>query len=249
MFCFTSLPHFRSVLFYLEMIYDFSASVSANENQFCSQGTIVGYIFCLKEICVLPCYVKTNSAVRLIMSATPNFAGIVKKRLTGNQRRKLRNMQAASLGISGGELLFRRRAMMEEWRKEKDSLISSRCPNCGAVGHSFKWCPFANDSPSCFDEGTRFRGHNGSWSCYEPALELSLEERQRFEQYFKFLNTPVGATSKNANIHIAPSFLASAPPPAASAPSRTPAGPSPLPQTISSSPATYFVAQHHTSQM
>jgi hypothetical protein len=187
--------------------------------------------------------------MRLIMSATQISAGIVKKRLTGNQRRKIRNVQAASLGISGSELVSRRRAMVEEWQKERDSLISSRCPNCGAFGHSFKWCPFANDIPSLLDKGTRFRGHNGSWSCCEPALELSLEESQRFEQYFRFLSTPrppFGATLKQ--IYIAPAVLASAPPPAVSATSRTPAGPSPPPQTISSSPATYFVTHHHTSQ-
>ena len=141
--------------------------------------------------------------LRLMMSTTQNEAGIVKKSLTGNQRRKLRSAQAAMMGISGNELLFRRRTKMEEWHKEKKSLISSRCPNCGVIGHSFKFCPFASFVHSRLENGTHFRGPNGSWSCSEPALELSLEERQRFEQHFKFLSTPIGAKSKNANLQFA----------------------------------------------
>jgi hypothetical protein len=136
------------------------------------------------------------------MSATPNFAGIVKKRLTGNQRRKLRSAQAAMMGISGNELLFRRRAMMEEWQKEKDSLISSRCPNCGAVGHSFEWCPFANYFHSRLDNGTRFRGPNGSWGS-EPPLELSLEERRRFDQHFRFLTKPLYLKPNETTLYFA----------------------------------------------
>ena len=107
-----------------------------------------------------------------MMSTKESVAGIVKKRLTGNQRKKIRNAQASLLGISGNELLFRRRTLMEEWRKQKDSLFNSRCPNCGAVGHSYTFCPFVNDVPSqCshLDNGTRFRGPNGVWTG-EPAL-------------------------------------------------------------------------------
>ena len=134
-----------------------------------------------------------------MMSTSQNVAGIVKRRLTGNQRKKIRNAQAALLGISGNELLFRRRTLMQEWRKEKDSLKNSRCPNCGAVGHSYIFCPFSNDFLSHLDNGTRFRGPNGVWNC-EPALELSLEEKQKSEQHFKFLSTTVGAPSKESNL-------------------------------------------------
>lgn len=134
-----------------------------------------------------------------MMSTTQNVAGIVKKRLTGNQRKKLRNAQAALLGISGNELLFRRRTLMEEWRKQQYSLVNSRCPNCGAVGHSYIFCPFANDVLSHLDNGTRFRGPNGVWK-FEPALELSSEEKQKFEQHFKFLSMTVGAPSKESNL-------------------------------------------------
>ena len=131
-----------------------------------------------------------------MMSTTQNVAGIVKKRLTGNQRKKMRSAQAALMGISGSELLFRRRTKMEEWQKEKQSLISSRCPNCGAIGHSFKFCPFAREFPFGQDNVIRFRGPNGSWGC-EPPLDLSLEERQRFYRHFKFLSMPIAPKSKN----------------------------------------------------
>jgi hypothetical protein len=124
-----------------------------------------------------------------MMSASHNLPGIVKKRLTGNQRKKYRSNQAAMLGITGSELLSLRRAKIEQWQIEKSSFISSRCPNCGAVGHSFEWCPFANYFHSRLDNGTRFRGPNGSWGS-EPPLQLSLEERRRFDKHFRFLNKP-----------------------------------------------------------
>ncbi len=158
----------------------------------------------LQRICICKFYsillfyfaasIEFSKCLRLIMSTTQNVAGIVKRRLTGNQRKKIRNAQASLLGISGNELLFRRRTLMEEWRKQKDSLLNSRCPNCGAVGHSYIFCPFANDFLSHLDNGTRFRGPNGVWNC-EPALELSREEKQKFDQHFKFLSTTVGAPS------------------------------------------------------
>ena len=137
-----------------------------------------------------------------MMSTTQTVAGIVKRRLTGNQRRKIRNAQASLLGMTGNELLFRRRTLMEEWRKQKDSLFNSRCPNCGAVGHSYTFCPFVNDVPSHLDNGTRFRGPNGSWGS-EPPLELSLEERRRFDQHFRFLTKPRSLMPNETTLHFA----------------------------------------------
>ncbi len=64
-----------------------------------------------------------------MMSASQILPGIVKKRLTGNQRKKHRSNQAAMLGITGNELLFLRRATIEQWQIEKSSFINLRCPN------------------------------------------------------------------------------------------------------------------------
>jgi hypothetical protein len=125
------------------------------------------------------------------MSTVQSFSGVVKTRLTGNQRKHLRFVQASKRGISESELLSQRRAMMEEWQNEKTHLSSSRCPNCGAFGHSFKFCPFANDVPFRLQNVTRFRGPTGSWGC-EPPLVLSLKEQQRSNQYFRFLSMPLG---------------------------------------------------------
>ena len=134
------------------------------------------------------------------MSST-HVTGIVKKRLTGNQRKKNRSTQASMLGISANELLSLRRAKMQEWQKEKPSLIGTRCPNCGAFGHSFKWCPFKNDVPSWLGNVTHFRGPNGSWGC-EPPLELSLEERRRFDQHFRYLSMPLVAKSNEVTLQL-----------------------------------------------
>ena len=137
-----------------------------------------------------------------MMSASQILPGIVKKRLTGNQRKKHRSNQAAMLGITGNELLFLRRATIEQWQIEKSSFINLRCPNCGAAGHSFKWCPFANDFRSQLDNGTRFRGPNGSWGS-EPPLELFLEERRRFDQHFRFLIKPRSLMPNETTLHFA----------------------------------------------
>ena len=90
------------------------------------------------------------------------------------------------------EFLCLRRAKIEDWQKEKPYLIGTRCPNCGAFGHSFKWCPFAKEFRT--DDVRRFRGPNGSWKCELP-LELSLEERRKFEKHFMYLSMPPGAKS------------------------------------------------------
>ena len=127
------------------------------------------------------------------MSTSTNVTGIVKKRLTGNQRRKVLAAQASVLRISASELLYQRRSMRTEWHNEKHALIDTRCPNCGAFGHSFKFCPFANCFPSRMDNTTRFRGPNGSWACESP-LELSLEEKRLFDQHFRFLDKPLPPT-------------------------------------------------------
>lgn len=136
-----------------------------------------------------------------MMSVSQNLSGIVKKRLTGNQRKKYRSKQASMMGITGSELLFLRRATIEQWQIEKSSFISSRCSNCGAAGHSFKWCPFANDF-RCQVDGTRFRGPNGSWGS-EPPLELSLAERRRFDQHFRFLTKPLYLKQNETTPHFA----------------------------------------------
>jgi hypothetical protein len=125
------------------------------------------------------------------MSNIQKVSGVVKTRLTGNQRKTLRIEQAAKRGISESELLLLRRAKMEEWQKEKNHLTTSRCPNCGALGHSFKFCPFANDVSFRLDNVIRFRGPSGSWDG-EPPLDLSREERQRFNRHFRFLSLPLG---------------------------------------------------------
>lgn len=140
--------------------------------------------------------------LHLMMSASQILPGIVKKRLTGNQRKKYRSNQASMLGITGSELLFLRRAKIEQWQIEKSSFINLRCPNCGAVGHSFKWCPFANNFHSRLDNGTRFRGPNGSWGS-EPPLELSLEERRRFDQHFRFLTKPLYLKPNETTLYFA----------------------------------------------
>jgi hypothetical protein len=132
------------------------------------------------------------------MSTFQTFPGIVKTRLTGNQRKQLRVVQASKKGISESELLSLRRAKMEAWQKEKNLLTNSRCPNCGAFGHSFIFCPFANDFHHRLDNVIRFRGPNGTWGC-EPPLDLSVEERRKFNRFFRYLSMPLGPNSKIAS--------------------------------------------------
>ena len=123
-----------------------------------------------------------------------NGFGIVKKRrLTGNQRKKLRDRQAAALGLSPDELLRQRHSSMQEWKREQESLLSSRCPNCGIIGHSFKWCPFSSDFYLQKGIRARFRGPNGSWD--GPTIELSPEEKRKFRHHFGLLCMPLGSKS------------------------------------------------------
>ena len=124
--------------------------------------------------------------------------GVVKKRLTGNQRKELRVAQASKMGISETELLSLRRTKMAEWQMEKLTLISSRCPNCGAFGHSFKWCPFAKNATGQPVNLMRFRGPNGSWGL-EPPLELTLKEQHRFDQHFRYLSMTLGPKGPKPN--------------------------------------------------
>jgi hypothetical protein len=134
-----------------------------------------------------------------VVSCGVNFTkgpGVAKKRLTGNQRKKRRIDQAFKIGISETELLLLRRAKMAEWQMEKHSLFNSRCPNCGAFGHSFKWCPFAKDVPIQVGNVMRFRGPNGSWNG-EPPLQLSLKEQGRFDQHFRLLSMRLTADQVN----------------------------------------------------
>jgi hypothetical protein len=127
---------------------------------------------------------------RSVSQCAQNSAGIAKRRLTGNQRKKLRFEQASKLGISADELLLQRRSKMEEWQREKSFLSRSRCPNCGIWGHSFKWCPFAEDVPMQPNSFARFRGPNGSWGS-EHSPELSSQQKLRYNQYFSLLSMPL----------------------------------------------------------
>ena len=126
-----------------------------------------------------------------------NLLGIAKKRrLTGNQRQKLREAQAAMEGISADELLKQRHTRMAEWQKEQEQLSCLRCPNCGVFGHSYKWCPFASDF--LFQKGllSRFRGPFGSWGS-EPPIELSSDEIRKFRKHFGLLSMSLGAKSQH----------------------------------------------------
>ena len=134
---------------------------------------------------------------RLSMSrCSENSSGITKRRLTGNQRKKLRAEQAAKLGISASELLQQRRSRMEEWQRVKSVLSRSRCPNCGIWGHSFTWCPFADDfRMKC----ARFRGPNGVWGS-EHSPELTPQQHLRYNQYFSLLCMPLRSETMNTNL-------------------------------------------------
>lgn len=127
-----------------------------------------------------------------------NSSGIIKRRLTGNQRKKLRAEQAAKLGISASELLQQRRSKMEEWQSVKSVLSRSRCPNCGIWGHSFTWCPFADDfRMNC----ARFRGPNGSWGS-EHSPELTPQQQLRYNQYFSLLSMPLQSKTTCINTNL-----------------------------------------------
>jgi hypothetical protein len=133
------------------------------------------------------------------MSSIQKGSGVAKQRLTGNQRKERRIAQALKLGISEYELGLLRRAKTAEWQREKNGLICSRCPNCGAFAHSFKWCPFAKDVANQPYNVTRFRGPNGSWNG-EPPLQLSLKEKERFGNHFRHLSMTLGPTPNQTTL-------------------------------------------------
>ena len=136
-----------------------------------------------------------DSTFRVPIQMIQQQPGIAKnRRLTGNQRKKKRELQAAIMGISADELLKQRRSRMEQWHREKSQLLGSRCPNCGIFGHSYKWCPFSHDFDLQKETVTRFRGPCGSWGT-ERQLDLSPEESQRFRQYFGLLCMPLDSKS------------------------------------------------------
>ena len=123
--------------------------------------------------------------------SSKNECGVSKRRrLTGNQRKKLRESQATVIGISSDELLRQRRDRMQEWKREQPFVSSSRCPNCGITGHSFKWCPFSSDFYEQKAKVNRFRGPSGTWVV--ESLELSPEEKRRFRHFFGLLCMPLG---------------------------------------------------------
>jgi len=115
-----------------------------------------------------------------------------KRRLTGNQRQKLREAQAAIEGISADELLKQRHTRMADWQKDKEQLSCLRCPNCGFFGHSFKWCPFSHDFYMQKGHVLRFRGPYGSWGS-EPQIELSPDEKRKFRKHFGLLSMSLGS--------------------------------------------------------
>ena len=96
------------------------------------------------------------------------------------------------LGISADALLKECHARMQEWQDERKFLIKSRCPNCNGYGHSFKWCPFADDFE--LQRMMRFRGPNGQWGT-EPPLQLTQQEIQKSKKHFVLLSMPI--RSKN----------------------------------------------------
>ncbi len=136
-------------------------------------------------------------ARRSVSQSAPNSSGITKRRLTGNQRKKLRLEQASKLGISADKLLQQRRSKMEEWQRVRFSLRRVRCPNCGIWGHSFKWCPFAGDAPMQPNSVSRFHGSNGSWGA-ERTLEMTPQQILRYNQYFSLLSMPLQSTDSSA---------------------------------------------------
>jgi hypothetical protein len=122
-----------------------------------------------------------------------NLPGIAKmRRLTGNQRQKLREAQAAMEGISADELLKQRHSRMTDWQKEKEHYSCLRCPNCGILGHSFKWCPFLPNFHLQKGLVYRFKGPFGSWGS-EPPIELSPNEKRTFRNFFGLLSMPLGS--------------------------------------------------------
>jgi hypothetical protein len=123
-----------------------------------------------------------------------SLPGIAKRRLTGNQRQKLREAQASMLGTSADDLLKQRRHRMEEWQREQAAFVGIRCPNCGICGHPWRWCPFSSDFFSQKDNITRFRGPFGTWET-ESSLVLTQEESRRMRQFFGLLCMPLGFKS------------------------------------------------------
>jgi hypothetical protein len=133
----------------------------------------------------------------LLPVMSQSLTGIKKKRrLTGNQRQKLRESQAAIEGISADELLKHRHSRMAEWQKEQAQFSCLRCPNCGIFGHSFKWCPFSHDFHLQKGSVLRFRGPFGSWGS-EPQIELTSNEKQTFRNFFCLLSMSLGSKSQH----------------------------------------------------
>ena len=133
--------------------------------------------------------------IRGSKSMSQHLLGINKKRrLTGDQRKKLRESQASMMGMSADELLKQRHSRMAEWQGEQIQFLGSRCPNCGILGHPWKWCPFWRDFDLQKGNVTRFRGPHGSWGT-EPQIVLTPEESRRFRHFFGLLCMPLGSKS------------------------------------------------------
>lgn len=138
------------------------------------------------------------SKIYFRMSQTTS--GITKKRrLTGNQRQKLRQSQALLMGTSADELLKQRHSRMAEWQRERDAFKASRCPNCGIFGHPWKWCPFSSNFCSQKGNEIRFRGPYGTWGT-EPRITLTPEETRRYRHFFGLLSMPIGPGTWSMNV-------------------------------------------------
>jgi hypothetical protein len=121
------------------------------------------------------------------MTSQLQSAGILKK-LTGNQRRRLLELQAAKIGKDPDALLENRKLKKLAWQEQRTCLQFYRCCNCGHVGHNFDFCPFAFPF---FLRQSRFRGMNGLWNPEESAVVMSENERLKYMKHFEILSMVV----------------------------------------------------------
>jgi hypothetical protein len=122
-----------------------------------------------------------------IMASPLERAGVLKK-LTGNQRRRLLEQQAAQSGENPDVLLQNRKQKKLAWQALRTALTFTRCCNCGHTGHDFDYCPFALPH---FLSQSRFRGPNGQWHPEESAVQLTKKEQLRCIKHFEILSLPV----------------------------------------------------------
>jgi hypothetical protein len=114
-------------------------------------------------------------------------AGIFKK-MTGDQRRRLLEQQAARLGKDPNVLLKHRKQQKIKWQAQRKHLEFTQCCNCGHKGHNFDFCPF---SLPFFLNHSKFRGETGFWRPNESAVVLTEKERLKSIKHFEILSMPV----------------------------------------------------------